>query len=110
MKKAVASLFIVYLRFGAQKVRAAEFMAEHVEWIGRGMDEGVFLCAGSLSDRQGGVVLAYGLEQETLERRLAEDPFVEHGVVTVEIVPVSVGLMQEQAAFLTGSQGGMIDR
>src|SRR5690606_3273226 len=103
MKNGKASLFIVYLRFGTQKDRTTEFMAEHVEWIRSGMDDGVFLCAGTLPHGEGGVLLAYGLAQETLEQRLTKDPFVEHDVVTVEVVPISVGLMQEKAAFLTGS-------
>ena len=95
MNKNNATLHIVYLRFGTHRDRATEFMDEHVDWIRGGIDEGAFLCAGSLQDHQGGVVIAFGLEEEALDRRLAEDPFVAHGVVAVEKVPVSVGLMQD---------------
>lgn len=100
MKKGNASLFIVYLRFGVQKDRATEFMGKHVEWIRAGIDDGVFLFAGSLPDGHGGVLLAYGLTQESLKERLDDDPFVANEVVTVEIVPVSLGLTQERVDFL----------
>ena len=103
MREGNATVFIVYLKFGDDKEPASEHMDEHVVWLRNGLDDGVFLFGGSLPNRQGGVVLAYGLTQDALERRLDDDAFVKHGVVTVEVVPVAVGLMQERAEFLTAS-------
>ncbi len=103
MNESPTSLFIVSLKFTEKKARAPELMDEHVLWIRQGLSDEVFLCAGSLPDKQGGVLLACGLTREALERRLGDDPFVKHGVVTAEVVPVSVGLVQERARFLFGS-------
>ena len=104
MKKGNAAVFIVYLQFGAHKERASEHMDEHVAWLRGGLDDGVFLFGGSLPNRRGGVLLAYGLTQDALERRLDGDPFVRHGVVTVEVIPVAVGMTQEGAEFLTAAR------
>lgn len=86
------SLFIVFLRFGENRARAQDLMQEHVSWLQQGIDDKVFLCAGSLSNRQGGAIIAQGIELDSLEQRLTNDPFVREGVVTVEITPVSVSM------------------
>jgi uncharacterized protein YciI len=77
-----SEMHLITLRFGAEKARAAEFMAGHNAWLQRGFDEGAFLASGSLPGGAGGFVLARGLG---LEARVEADPFVAEGIVIAEI-------------------------
>lgn len=78
-------MYIIFLKFGPNRAQASQWMAEHVQWIQQGIDDGVFLMAGSLDDAQGGAVLAVNLERAKVQHRVALDPFVIHGVVTAEV-------------------------
>lgn len=82
-------MYIVFLRFGAQRAQAGQWMAQHGQWLKQGMDDGVFLMAGSLGDGQGGVVLARGGDRDALMARVAQDPFVEHGIVEADVQAVN---------------------
>jgi uncharacterized protein YciI len=93
-------MFIVLLRFAAQKARAGQFLEDHKRWIQRGLDEGVFLLAGSLQPQAGGVVLAHGLSAQALRDRVAEDPFVTENVVSAEIHEVTPSRVHERLGFL----------
>lgn len=93
-------MFVILLRFSAQRERASEFMAGHKAWIDQGIDDGVFLLVGSLKPNGGGAILAHGVSRADLERRVNRDPFVEHQVVTVEIVEVGPSRVDERLRFL----------
>ncbi len=84
-------MYIVFLRFSANRGAAAEHMEGHRAWIGRGFDDGVFLMSGSLAPGLGGVVIAQNEDREALERRVQDDPFVTEDVVTPEIHAVEPG-------------------
>ena len=49
-------MFIVLLKFAANKGRAAELMEGHKAWIELGFDDGVFLLTGSLRPGLGGAI------------------------------------------------------
>ena len=93
-------MFIVFLKFGDSKDRAGEFMDGHNAWLARGFADGVFVLAGSLSDGQGGAILAYGESRSALEQRIGDDPFVAENVVRAEIVAVAPGKVDERLRFL----------
>jgi uncharacterized protein YciI len=82
-------MYIIFLKFGANRSQAGQWMAQHGQWLKQGMDDGVFLMAGSLDQGQGGVVLAQGADRESLLARVAQDPFVEQGVVDAEVHAVA---------------------
>lgn len=67
-------MYIIFLKFGSDRAQANQWMAEHLRWIQQGIDDGVFLMAGSLDNGQGGAVLAMKLEREEVQRRVALDP------------------------------------
>ena len=92
-------MFVVALRFSANRSQAASFMQGHNDWIRRGFDDGVFLLTGSLK-AGGGVVLAHGLSREELEARVQADPFVAEDVVRPEILEIAPGRSDERLAFL----------
>lgn len=95
-------MFIVFLKFSANRHQAKAFMQEHKEWLQRGFDDRVFFLAGSLPPGQGGVILAHGVTHTDLGLRLNEDPFVREGVVGVEVVEVEPNKVDEHLAFLLG--------
>jgi uncharacterized protein YciI len=73
-------MFVVFLRFAANRAKAGQFMSGHNEWIRRGFDDGVFLLVGSLQPALGGGILAHNTSLADLQGRVKEDPFVaEHG-------------------------------
>ena len=92
-------MFIVLLKFGANKSEAAAHMAGHNAWIAKGFEDGVFQCVGSLSEG-GGAVVAHGETREAIEARVQSDPFVEHGVVSSEIYEVDPKRTSEPLSFL----------
>lgn len=92
-------MFVVALRFSANKGQAASFMQGHNDWIRRGFDDGVFLLTGSLKTG-GGMILAHKLSREELEARLRDDPFVAEDVVSPDITEIVPGRTDERLAFL----------
>lgn len=96
-------MHIVFLKFGPNRARAGQWMAEHVRWIQQGIHDGSFLMAGSLDKGQGGVVLAANTDREAIQQRVDQDPFVIHNVVTVEIQTVAPSLMAQAIAPLLGA-------
>lgn len=82
-------MHIIFLRFSAQRAQAGQWMQAHKQWIDQGLGDGVFLLAGSLDQAQGGVLLAAGEDRQALQARIEQDPFVQHGVVSAEIVAVT---------------------
>ena len=94
-------MHIVFLKFGPNRSQAGQWMAEHNQWIQAGINDGVFLMAGSLDSAQGGAVLAVRLTKEELASRVQQDPFVAHGVVVPEIHGIAPARMTEGFAALT---------
>lgn len=93
-------MFVVTLKFSANKARAPQLMDGHNAWIRQGFEAGVFLLAGSLAPGAGGAVLAYNLSRAELEARLAADPFVAEDVVQAEITEIAPGRTDDRLAFL----------
>lgn len=95
-------MFVVTLKFAANRAQAGAFMEGHNAWLRRGFEDGVFLLAGSLAPAAGGALLAHGLSRAELETRLAADPFVAEGVVGAEILEIAPGRLDARLAFLKG--------
>lgn len=93
-------MFVVLLKFSANKGKASEFMQGHNDWIKKGMDDGKFLLVGSLKPGLGGVVFAHGLTMSELEKRVGADPFVAENVVKAEILDISPGKADPRLQFL----------
>jgi uncharacterized protein YciI len=93
-------MFVVLLRFSAGKARAGQLMADHKEWIRRGIGDGVFLVVGSLQPNLGGAIVAYNTSLSDLRSRVESDPFVAEGVVSAEILEITPSTADERLAFL----------
>jgi uncharacterized protein YciI len=95
-------MFIVMLRFSANKDRASRYMDGHKEWIRRGFDDGVFLLAGSLQPNLGGGIVAHNTSLPDLKGRLNDDPFVAEDVVSAEIHEIAPSKADARLNFLIG--------
>lgn len=93
-------MHIVLLTFSTNKSAAPRHMDAHKAWLKRGFDDGVFVLAGSLQPDQGGGILAHNVTTETLQARVAEDPFVIEGVVAAQILELQPALADDRLAFL----------
>ena len=93
-------MFIVTLKFAANKAAAPTHMQGHKDWIAKGFDDGVFLMTGSLVPAGGGMVMARDCTREELEKRIAADPFVAENVVEAEITEVTPSRLHDGLALL----------
>ena len=93
-------MYIVFLRFSANKSQAGQFMESHKAWVKRGFDDGVFLLAGSLEPGLGGGILAHNTSLTDLQARVNGDPFVAEDVVKAEIIELDPGKADERLQFL----------
>lgn len=95
-------MFVVLLKFSANKAQAGQFMQGHNEWIKRGFDDGVFLLTGSLQPKLGGGILAHNTSLPELQTRINGDPFVAENVVSAEILEITPAKSDERLKFLVG--------
>ncbi|MBM7774043.1 uncharacterized protein YciI [Actinokineospora baliensis] len=93
-------MYVILLRLSDNKSQAPQHMAAHQDWIRQGFDDGVFLLVGGLRSGEGGTVLATGVTVDQVQSRVAEDPFVAHGVVTPEIIAIDPARTDPRLAFL----------
>jgi uncharacterized protein YciI len=93
-------MFVVTLKFSANKVKAPAIMEGHNAWIKRGFDEGIFLLSGSIQPSAGGAVLAHNTSRADLETRIQQDPFVAEDVVTADILEIAPSRTDDRLAFL----------
>lgn len=93
-------MFIVLLRFAANRAAAPRLMDGHNAWLREGFEEGRFLLAGGIEPKAGGAILATASSRAEVEARVAEDPFVAEGVVAAEIIEIAPGRTDPRLAFL----------
>lgn len=82
--------------------KLSEHLVGHRLWLEQGFDDQVFFLVGGIPHVGGGAILAAGLSLDELTARVAEDPFVVHGVVTPEIIELDITISDPRLAFLTG--------
>ena len=93
-------MFIVLLKFSANKAKAGQFMDGHNEWIKSGFDDDVFLLVGSLQPNSGGGIVAHNTSLSDLQGRVNADPFVAENVVSAEILEITPAKAVERLNFL----------
>ncbi len=93
-------MFVVLLRFAANRSEAGRLMDGHKQWIAQGFDDGVFVLVGSLQGGHGGAVVAHNTARADLERRVNADPFVAQGVVDAEILEIAPSRTDARLQFM----------
>lgn len=79
-------MFVVLLTYRRPIEDVEKHLAEHVEFLNRQYDAGVFIASGRRVPRTGGVILATGVERAALESILELDPFKREGIAEYEVV------------------------
>jgi uncharacterized protein YciI len=95
-------MFIVLLKFAANKGQAGQFVEGHKQWIKRGFDDGVFLLVGNLQPGLGGGIVAHNTSLPDLQSRVNNDPFVAENVVSAEILEIAPSRADERLKFILG--------
>lgn len=93
-------MFIILLKFGANRGEAKQFMDGHNAWLKQGFDDGVFLLAGTIKPSEGGAIIAQGIGLVDLQLKIQQDPFVAESVVTPEIIEISPSRVDGRLAFI----------
>jgi uncharacterized protein YciI len=93
-------MFVVLLRFAANKTMAGQLMDSHNAWIKRGFEDGVFLLVGSLKPSLGGGIVAHNTSLAELQDRVGRDPFVAENVVSAEILELAPARADARLQFL----------
>ncbi|MEU5211021.1 YciI family protein [Streptomyces sp. NPDC020742] len=78
-------MFVLELTYTAPLERVDALLEEHVAWLQKQYAAGHFLAAGRKVPRDGGLILAAGMDRATAERIVAEDPFSLAGVCEYRI-------------------------
>ena len=61
-------------------------MKEHVGFLQRQYEAGLFVASGRQVPRTGGVILARATDRQSLEAIMARDPFVREGAARFEVI------------------------
>jgi uncharacterized protein YciI len=91
-------LFIVTLTYRRSAAEIAAQHDAHRDWLLAHTREGQIIVAGPLEPRTGGLIVAHCADRAEVDRMMAQDPFVTHGLVEVEVRGMTPALRHD--AFL----------
>ena len=95
-------MFIVTLTYLQPVEQVDALMADHVAWLQRHYDDGLFVVSGRRVPRVGGVILARSGDEPALRAALAADPFAIHGAARFDLVEFTPTLTAPGAQALLG--------
>ncbi|MEK9521660.1 YciI family protein [Streptomyces venezuelae] len=78
-------MFVLELTYTAPVERVDVLLDAHVEWLDAQYAAGVFITSGRKNPRDGGVILAAGVDRTEIEKIAAADPFSVEGVCAYRI-------------------------
>ena len=79
-------MFVVELIYKAALADLDAAMAAHVTFLKKHYDSGHFLVSGRKVPRDGGVIVAAGIDREQLDAVMRADPFCERGLADFRII------------------------
>ena len=80
------AMFVIELIYKADLAEIDAHMAAHVAFLKKHYASGNFLVSGRKVPRDGGVILAIGVDRATIEAIAKEDPFVSRALAEVRII------------------------
>ncbi|MFD9976779.1 YciI family protein [Streptomyces sp. NPDC059017] len=78
-------MFALELTYTAPLERVEEHQDAHVAWLDGLYEEGVLIASGRKNPRDGGVLIAVGVDRERAERIAESDPYTTAGVCEYRI-------------------------
>lgn len=92
---------VLVLGYSVPEDQVEPHVADHVRYLERYHGDGTFLLSGqTLPTRDGGVILATGLDRAGIEKVAASDPFVIAGVAVYVIITITPGRVHQDLADL----------
>lgn len=79
-------MFVVVLTYEAPLRDIDRLMPEHMAFLEKCYEAGIFLASGRQVPRTGGVILAMCPKRKELEDIIEHDPFVQNGLASYEII------------------------
>jgi uncharacterized protein YciI len=79
-------MFILELTYIAPTQSVDAHLADHITWLDRQYEAGIFIASGRKVPRDGGVIVAVGDDREAIEALAATDPFAVEKVADYRIV------------------------
>jgi uncharacterized protein YciI len=78
-------MYVINLRYTGALAEIDDALDAHRLYLERYFAAGVFVMAGPKVPREGGIIVASGIERERLDAILAEDPFAQQGLAHYDI-------------------------
>lgn len=82
-------MFVVLLTYTAPIEEVDLALPDHVEWLDRQYERGLFLASGARKPRVGGVIITRPMSQGKLDAILASDPFAVRHLAKYEVIEFS---------------------
>ncbi|MFM0643892.1 YciI family protein [Paraburkholderia bryophila] len=79
-------MYLIVSQYVVEPAKVDPHRKSHSEWVAKYIGDGTFIAAGPRESKTGGVIIAKGIDQTTLNTILAEDSFVVQKLVEIEIV------------------------
>lgn len=79
-------MFIVTLTYIRPLEELDALMSQHVGWLKKHYDSGLFIASGRQVPRKGGVILARSGSREELDAVLEQDPFAKNGCTRTDVI------------------------
>lgn len=78
-------MYVINLSYIASLERVDDVLDAHRAFLTTQFEAGVFVAAGPKVPRDGGIILAVGVEREKLDEILASDPFAVQQIARYEV-------------------------
>ena len=79
-------MFVIELIYKADLAEIDSHMADHVRFLKKYYASGNFLVSGRKIPRDGGIILAVGVNRQQIQGIIEEDPFYERGLADFRII------------------------
>ncbi|TFF14194.1 hypothetical protein EXW72_05805 [Pseudomonas sp. BCA14] len=79
-------LYAITLTYSRPPEQIREHLDAHKDWLVKHIKSANVLFAGPLTDESGGFILAHAQQLADIQEMMAQDPFVAHRLVTLDIV------------------------
>ncbi|MGJ0451641.1 MAG: YciI family protein [Methylocystis sp.] len=94
------AIFLILLSYTKPLDEVDRWLDDHKAWVKQGFDDGVFVLSGGQRPRVGGAIIAVGDTREQVETRAAQDPFIDRGVATAQVIEVRPSTVDERVSLL----------
>ncbi|CUH79564.1 YciI family protein [Tropicibacter naphthalenivorans] len=94
------SLFAIDIHYDVPIEQIEEHLDAHMDFIAKARADGFLLAAGAQVPRTGGFIVAIAPDLQTVEARMATDPFTKANLVTLTITQFKPGTVHPALADL----------